>query len=192
MGVGYPLCDRVTLLEIAIGLLPVLQIRADHPEVMAGNRGRPVVAHPSAGVEGAFVVGESPGKISLDVGDHPEIGLDVTASLFVVAANLESLIVQGLGLLNFPTLEREAAERIQGLGGQDGLLSETGHLETPPTQLPRRLQIAAPVVQHTEPAQRLGHVSRIGIRLCGLEGGLVQLGGERNASFAIVSQSLLQ
>ena len=192
IGIAQPLGDGTALLEVILGGVEQLAVGADHAEVVIRERAAVLIAGFLAGLEGAPVADQRFLHVALDVGENAEVLLHARTQRLARAAQGERL-EEGLArLVQQSRLEVEHAERVERLGGEDGVAGVARDVVAAVAQLPRGVGIVPVVAQHREPPQRLREDRRVPGPLGRDDRGLVALHRLRQAPRLLLPAGLVQ
>ncbi len=150
------LCKVEALAEVAVSVVPPLQIRADHPEVVIGDGRAAVVAETPTGFQRAGIVCRRPVEIALDVRKHAQVLLDPAANEVVLSAQLERPGVRAPSRLQLAALQLEPGQCVERLRGRSRVAESKGRPIAALAELLRGVGFALPVADESELSQYLG------------------------------------
>jgi len=154
--VADQLGELPALAEVAVRVLPQVAVGADHAEVVVGDREAFLVASALVRFQGALVVSHRLVVLSLDRREDAEILLDARAQWGALAAQLQGPVEPLAGRFDVAVLEIESGEHVHRLGGEHVVAARDRHLKALSTDFACGGGFAAVMVQHPQPAQRLG------------------------------------
>ena len=161
--------ELVALPEVAVRVVPEVPVRADHAEVVVGDRQAFLIPRALIRIERALVVAHRLVVLALNRREDAEILLDARAQRRAGAAQRQRAVKPLPGGVDVAVFEIESGQHIDGLGGEHLVAAGDRRLITLLARGARGGRFAAVMVQHAEPAQGLG-----------VHGALAALFGHRN------------